>query len=43
MSRDYEYENNYRVYNKDYEEYQIKCKNYKVCKNSLSEWWYDCK
>jgi len=43
MPRDYQYENNYSVYNKDDEIYEIKCKNYKICENFLPEWWYDCK
>ena len=41
--QDIEYEENNIIYNEDYNEYQIKCKNYELCKDSLPKWWYECK
>jgi hypothetical protein len=41
MSRDLAYELNNKCSYED--ENGIKCKNYKVCKEILPEWWWDCK
>tara|TARA_B100000683_G_scaffold201148_1_gene194443 strand:+ start:147 stop:527 length:381 start_codon:yes stop_codon:yes gene_type:complete len=43
MTRDTVYEEQNKSYDEFYEEYGIKCKNYKLCKAILPEWWYDCK
>ena len=37
MLRDYDYENNNSVYNSD-NTVEIKCKNYKVCEDTVIEW-----
>lgn len=41
MSRDIEYEQNNIEYN--WQNCGIQCKNYKVCKEVLPNWWYSCK
>lgn len=43
MSRDITYEEQNRGYCEINEINGIKCKNYKLCKAILPDWWYECK
>jgi hypothetical protein len=43
MDRDLEYENNNIGFDYQNPEGGIKCKNYKLCKEVLPKWWFECK
>ena len=43
MSRDIEYEKQNIGYCDFNKKFGIKCKNYKLCKVILPEWWFNCK
>lgn len=43
QERDLEYEKNNLIYDENYKEEGIKCKNYELCKTILPKWWWDCK
>jgi hypothetical protein len=41
MARDITYENTNIIYNEQYPEGGIKCKNHKLCKSILPKWWWN--
>jgi hypothetical protein len=43
MSKDSDYENSNIVYDDQYPDGGIKCKNYELCEDVLPKWWFECK
>lgn len=43
ITKDLNYETRNIVYDSQYPEGGIKCKNYEVCDSLLPDWWWDCK